>query len=129
MVTAEARAMATAMAAANSTATATTTAVVAAMAKARDGCVEGNCIGNAAAAAVTAASTTAVKAAPSKIELEHKVSQNFVRKIESELYRNDGRISGTKSSRPRFVLPREKSLTRRDLLEGMSRAGPWHAMR
>ena len=35
-----------------------------------------------------------------KIESEHKVSRKFVRKIESELYTNDGRISGTKSSRP-----------------------------
>ncbi len=63
-----------------------------------------------------------------KIELEHRVSRKFVQKIESELYTNDGRISGTKSSRPQFVSPREKSLTRRDLLEGMLRAGPWHTM-
>jgi hypothetical protein len=65
----------------------------------------------------------------SKIESEHKVCQKFVRKIESELYTNDGRISGTKSSTPRFILPREKSSTRRDLFEGMLRAGLWHAMR
>jgi hypothetical protein len=65
----------------------------------------------------------------SKIESEHKVSWKFVRKIESELYTNDGRISETKSSRPQFVLPREKSSTRKDLFEGMSRARPWHAMR
>ncbi len=64
-----------------------------------------------------------------KIESEHKVSRKFVRKIESELYTNDGRISGTKSSTPRFVLPREKSSTRRDLFEGMLRVGPWHTMR
>ena len=35
-----------------------------------------------------------------KIASEHKVSQKFVRKIESELYTNDGSISGTKSSTP-----------------------------
>jgi hypothetical protein len=64
-----------------------------------------------------------------KIESEHKVSRKFVLKIESELYTNDGRISGTKSSRPQFVSPREKSSTRRDLFEGMLRAGPWHAVR
>ena len=46
----------------------------------------------------------------SKIASEHKVSRKFVRKVEveSELYKNDGRIRGTKSSRPRFVSPREK---------------------
>ena len=44
----------------------------------------------------------------SKIASEHKVSRKFVRKVESELYTNDGRIRGTKSSRPRFVSPREK---------------------
>ncbi len=44
----------------------------------------------------------------SKIALEHEVSQKFMRKIESELYTNDGRIRGTKTSRPRFVSPREK---------------------
>ena len=43
-----------------------------------------------------------------KIESEHKVSRKFVLKIESELYTNDGRICGTKTSRPQFVLPREK---------------------
>ncbi len=64
-----------------------------------------------------------------KIESEHKVSRKFMRKIESELYTNNGRISGTKSSRPRFALPREKSSTRRDSFEGMLRAGPWHTMR
>ena len=44
----------------------------------------------------------------SKIFSEHKVSRKFVRKIESELYTNNGRIHGTKTSRLRFVLPREK---------------------
>ncbi len=44
----------------------------------------------------------------SKIASEHKVSRKFVRKIESELYTNDGRIRGTKTLRPQFVLPREK---------------------
>ena len=43
-----------------------------------------------------------------KIASEHKVSRKFVRKIESELYTNNGRIHGTKTSRLRFVLPREK---------------------
>ncbi len=43
-----------------------------------------------------------------KIASEHKVSWKFVQKIESELYTNDGRICGTKTSRPQFVLPREK---------------------
>ena len=43
-----------------------------------------------------------------KIASEHKVSRKFVRKIESELYTNDGRIRGTKTSRPRFVSPRDK---------------------
>jgi hypothetical protein len=43
-----------------------------------------------------------------KIASEHKVSRKFVRKIESELYTNDGRICGTKTSRPQFVSPREK---------------------
>ena len=64
-----------------------------------------------------------------KIASEHKVSRKFVWKIESELYTNDGRISGTNSSRLRFVLPREKSSMIWDLFEGMLRAGPWHAMR
>ena len=36
----------------------------------------------------------------SKIASEHKVSQKFVRKVESELYTNDGTIHGTKTSRP-----------------------------
>ncbi len=63
-----------------------------------------------------------------KIASEHKVSRKFVRKIESELYTNDGRLRGTKKSRPRFVSPMEKQLTRRDLFEGKSRAGPWHAI-
>ena len=44
----------------------------------------------------------------SKIASEHKVSWKFVWKVESELYTNDGKICGTKSSRPRFVSPREK---------------------
>ncbi len=35
-----------------------------------------------------------------KIALEHKVSRKFVRKVESELYTNDGTIRGTKTSRP-----------------------------
>ncbi len=35
----------------------------------------------------------------SKIASEHKVSRKLVRKIESELYTNDGRIRGTKTSR------------------------------
>ncbi len=43
-----------------------------------------------------------------KIASEHKVSWKFVRKIENELYTNDGRIRGTKTSRPQFVSPREK---------------------
>ena len=44
----------------------------------------------------------------SKIASEHNVSWKFVRKIDSELYTNDGRIRVTKTSRPGFVLPREK---------------------
>jgi hypothetical protein len=44
----------------------------------------------------------------SKIASEHKVSPKFVRKVESELYTNDGTIRGTKTSRPWFVSPREK---------------------
>ncbi len=36
----------------------------------------------------------------SKIASEHKVSRKFVRKVESELYTNDGTIRGTKTSRP-----------------------------
>jgi hypothetical protein len=44
----------------------------------------------------------------SKIASEHKVSRKFVRKVESELYTNDGTIRGTKTSRPWFVSPREK---------------------
>ncbi len=36
----------------------------------------------------------------SKIVSEHKVSRKFVRKIESELYTNEGRIRGTKTLRP-----------------------------
>ncbi len=36
----------------------------------------------------------------SKIASEHKVSRKFVRKVESELYTNDGAICGTKTSRP-----------------------------
>ncbi len=36
----------------------------------------------------------------SKIASEHKVSRKFVRKVESELYTNDGTICGTKTLRP-----------------------------
>jgi hypothetical protein len=36
----------------------------------------------------------------SKIASEHKVSRKFVRKVESELYTNDGMIRGTKTLRP-----------------------------
>ncbi len=36
----------------------------------------------------------------SKIASEHKVSRKSVRKVESELYTNDGTIRGTKTSRP-----------------------------
>ena len=35
-----------------------------------------------------------------KIASEHKVSRKFVRKVESELYTNDGTIRGTEASRP-----------------------------
>ncbi len=43
-----------------------------------------------------------------KIASEHKVGRKFVRKIDSELYTNDGWIRGTETSRPWFVSPREK---------------------
>ncbi len=35
-----------------------------------------------------------------KIASEHKVSRKFMRKVESDLYTNDGTIFGTKTLRP-----------------------------
>ncbi len=49
----------------------------------------------------------------SKIVSEHKVSQKFVRKIESELYTKDGRIRGTKTSRPRFISPKGEIINKK----------------